>query len=233
MSSPAVAVNIIGEMRLRLCDQAHAAAGSRWIWAATILAPLAIMLGVAAQPWVSPGDLLRDPLAVAEMSTTCCKVYYGAISSLGVLLWASAAAVCLFAAAVLYTLARPLAEPVFMASAGLLTGLLTIDDLFLVHENVLPAFGVSEPVTYLAYGLCGLAYLLVSWREILRCRYGLLALAVVLLAASVVVDWFFHSDHPARIVIEDGAKLGGIFAWASFHMTAAWQCIVRKAGALR
>ncbi len=233
MSSTTAMAHIVGEVRATLRETVQATTYGPLIWALTLLPPLALMIGVAVQPWVDPGDLLRDPLAVAETVDRCCKVYHGAVSSLGVLLWAAAAAVCLFAAAVLYTLARPMAEVVFMASAGLLTGLFTVDDLFLVHDNILPAFGVSQPVTYAAYGLCGITYLLLSWRQILKCRYGLLAVAIALLAVSVVVDSLFHSDHPARILIEDGAKLGGIFAWASFHATAAWQLLVRSSRAVR
>lgn len=233
MSSTTVTADVVGEMRASLRETARAKTYGQLIWVLTLLPPLALMIGVAVQPWVAPGDLLRDPLAVAETIDGCCKVYHGAISSLGVLLWASATAVCLFAAFVLYTLARPMAEVGFMASAGLLTGLFTIDDLFLVHDNVLPAFGVAQPVTYAAYGLCGIIYLLLSWRQILKCRYGLLAVAIALLAVSVVVDSFFHSDNPARILIEDGAKFGGIFAWVSFHATAAWQLLVRSSGAVR
>ncbi len=233
MRSTTITANVISDMRATLQETARATAYGPLIWALTLLPPLALMIGVSAQPWVSPADLLRDPLAVAETITACCKVYHGAISNLGVLLWAAATAVCLFTAAVLYTRGRPTAEAAFMASAGLLTGLFTVDDLFLVHDNVLPAFGVSQPVTYAAYGLCGAAYLLLSWRQILKCRYGLLAAAIVLLAISVVVDSLFHSDAPVRILIEDGAKFGGIFAWASFHATAAWQLLMRNSGAVR
>ena len=188
--------------------------------------PVLFMAAVAAQPWIDPADLLRDPLAVAELrQPECCKVYYGAVSNLGVLLWASGAAICLFAAAVALTHWQRTREVVFLTSAGLLTGFLTIDDLFLVHENVLPAFGVSQPVTYGAYALLGLLYLAVSWREILRHNVFLLAAAVVLLGISAIIDWFFHSEHTLRIVLEDGAKLAGISAWISFHALAAWSIL--------
>lgn len=196
-----------------------------WIWPLSLLPPLLLMLGIAFQPWVAPGDLLRDPLAVAEMTENCCKVYFGAVSSAGVVVWSAGAAICLFAAIVLNTLGRAASKSVFMLSAGLFTGILAFDDLYLVHENVLPAFGVSQPVTYGAYGLLGLGYLALSWREILNHRFGLLAVAIVLLAISVVIDWFFHSDLALRILLEDGAKLCGIFAWTAFHAAAAWKAI--------
>lgn len=203
-------------------------AGGLWLWIFSLLPPFVLMLAVALQPWVAPGDLLRDPLAVAEMSETCCKVYFGAVSSLGVLVWSAGAAVCMFTAALIYRLRGVTADTIFMLSAGLLTAVMVIDDLYLVHENVLPALGVPQPITYAAYGLCGLIYVLLSWRRIMSARYVLLAAAIGLLATSVTIDWFFHSDHALRILLEDGAKLVGIFAWTAFHAAAAWALIVQN-----
>lgn len=194
-----------------------------WLSFLLLALPTLFIAAVALQPWVDPADLLRDPLAVAELrQPECCKVYYGAVSNLGVLIWMSGAAVCLFTAAVVLAQGLGARPVVFMTAAGLLTGFLAMDDLFLVHENVLPAFGVSEPVTYGAYAALGLVYLAVSWREILNHNVFLLAAAVLFLGTSVVIDWLFHSDHPLRIVLEDGAKLTGISAWVGFHVTAAW-----------
>ena len=204
-------IDLVGQLRVSL---------------ALLLAPLVFMVALVAQPWLDPALLLRDPLAVAELNlTTCCKVYYGAVSNMGVMLWVSGAAVCLFAAAVVSAARHLTGAVVFLVAGGLLTGFLAVDDLFLVHENVLPAFGVPELVTYGGYAVLGLVYLAVSWREILRHNIVLLALAVALLGTSVVVDWFFHSDHPMRIVVEDGAKLGGITAWVGFHLFAAWKIL--------
>lgn len=233
MNSPVVTVNQIAELRARLRAQSKSYDISRVIWLVTLVPPLVLMIGIALQPWVSPGDLLRDPLAVAEMSETCCKVYFGAVSSAGVLLWASGAAICVFAASVLAVSSRQIRQAIFLFSAGLLTGILVLDDLFLVHDNILPAFGVSQPAVYGTYALLCSAYILVSWRQILANRYGLLAVAIALFGASIKIDWLFHSDHPVRILLEDGAKLCGIFAWTSFHIIAAWQALTGRESAIR
>lgn len=198
-----------------------------WIWAITFFPPAILMVLVWLQPWVAPGDLLRDPLAVAEMHPDCCKVYYGAVSNLGVLTWTAGAAISLFAALILSSYGEQMKRIAFFLSAAFLTGFLAMDDLFLVHENVLPAFGVPEPVTYAAYASLGLAYLCVFWRNILENRYWMFIVAGGLLATSVTIDWFVHSDHPLRILLEDGAKLSGIFAWTTFHILAAISAITR------
>ncbi len=218
------------DVRRQLNRQSTSLATSLLIWLLTFVPPVILMLGVAFQPWVSPGDLLRDPLAVAEMTDNCCKVYFGAVSNLGIVLWMAGAAVCLFAAAVIVTADRTDVTARFLLAGGLLTGFLGFDDLFLVHENVLPAFGVPEVVTYGAYGLLGLSYLIFFWRQIFSNRFVMFGLAGGLLALSVTIDWFIHTDADWRILLEDGAKITGITAWISFHAIAAWSALDRYIG---
>lgn len=197
------------------------------VWLVSLLPPVVIMLAVAFQPWVPAGDLLRDPLAVAEMREDCCKVYFGAVSNLGILIWISGAAACLFGAAVLFARRQFSHGGLFLLSGGLFTGFLALDDMFLIHENVLPAFGVSQPVTYGAYGLLGLAYLAIGWRQIFANRFVLFGLAGGLLACSVMIDWLIHDESATRILLEDGAKLIGICAWTAFHALAAINLVLR------
>ncbi|MEM8688995.1 MAG: hypothetical protein AAGF81_16810, partial [Pseudomonadota bacterium] len=77
------------------------------IWFLAFVPATLLILGAAFQPWIDPADLFRDPLAVAELKgTACCKVYDGAISSLGIIGWMAPAAVSLFVAGVLMSLAQ-------------------------------------------------------------------------------------------------------------------------------
>ncbi len=201
-----------------------------WVWWAALIPAILVMSIVAFQPWVDPADLLRDPLAVAELKgSECCKVYDGLVSNLGVVLWMACAAICLFSASLIIAQRRKVAGyGAFLLAAGLFTGFLGFDDLFLVHENVLPAFGVPQPVTYAVYGLVAMAYLALSWRQIMENRYELLTAAIALLGTSVTIDWFIHSDLAWRIIAEDGAKFTGICLWTMFHATAAWQVLSRR-----
>lgn len=216
-------------------DALHAR-GSSWadgttvlIWLLALVPATLLIAGAAFQPWIDPADLFRDPLAVAELKgTACCKVYDGAISSLGIIGWMSSAAVCLFVATFFASLRdRPQGSVLFFLYAGLFTAFLGFDDLFLVHENVLPAFGVPEPVTYGAYAAIGVGYLATSWRLILANRFVLFGGAIALLATSVVIDWFLHSDNVWRLIMEDGAKFVGISMWLAFHVDAAWNLLTR------
>lgn len=197
----------------------------KWLAVAVVALPALFMFALAAQPFVDPADLLRDPLAVAELrQPECCKIYYGAVSSLGVLIMMSAAAICLFAA--LLSLSRQNNTAARMlAMAGLFTAWIALDDLFLVHENVLPAFGIPELVTYGMFAAYGLVYVALFWREILRHNFILFGIAGCFLATSVLIDFVFHNDSVVRLMVEDGSKLVGICAWAGFHVMAAWNML--------
>ena len=32
-----------------------------WVWFAALVPPVLLMVAIAYQPWIEPGDLLRDP----------------------------------------------------------------------------------------------------------------------------------------------------------------------------
>lgn len=192
------------------------------VYSLTFLPPLVLLLIVAIQPMVPIAYLMKDMLAVAELSKDqCCHVYYGLVSNVGILVWCACAAVCLFSALLLTVSKTEKADIIFLTFAGVLTGWLMLDDFFMVHEDVLPALGISELIAFIVYALLTLAYFASSWRLILKHRFILLVLAISLLGLSVVVDQLIHSEASMRIFIEDSAKLLGICAWSGFHIEAA------------
>ena len=202
--------------------QAHA-----WFYGLPSLLGALLLAAAWGQPWVPVADLLRDPLSVAEMSQDCCGLYYGALSNLGVLIWAGAAAACLFAGLLLAVVSGWSPAAVFLIYGGLLTGLLTVDDLFLLHDYVLPHFNVPQLLVYAVYAALALGYVALFARQILE--HGALAFLTAgsLLAISVGIDQVIHSDAPIRIFIEDGAKLMGIIVWTGFHVRTALTICVR------
>lgn len=187
---------------------------------------LLFITAVAIQPWVPPADLLRDPLAVAELSERCCKLYYGFVSTLGSLMWFMAAAICFFAGCLLYVIGQNRRRAVFMIAAALFTAWLGADDLFMVHDHVLPEFGVPQLLTYAVYGGLAFLHMVFFWREILQSRITVFLAAGFLLAMSVGIDAFIHNDHTLRIVMEDGAKLIGIALWGAFHIAAGFDYLL-------
>lgn len=156
---------------------------------------------------VPVGDLTRDPVAV-----TGGAVYIGFLSQTGIFFWAASAAVCLFTAHVLAR--RPDVAPArnFFFAAGLLSLLLGIDDVFLLHERLLPGLGIPELVVYGTYVALILLWL-VRYRGIMmRSEYVLLGMALAFFGISVMAD-ALNPDVPGRVLLEDGAKITGIVSW--------------------
>ena len=196
-----------------------------WVYAIAVLPPLLLCSAVLLQPWIPPADLFRDPLSVAHDAAAkgeCCHAYYGFISLLGGLLWSAAAAIALFAATVLFTRQTAPTAQRFLLSAGLLTGMLMIDDVFQGHEFVYPTlFGISEPVTVGVYAVLLASHLWYFRQRIIEVGPGLLVVALVAFAVSVLTDLFVSHEVVWQRGGEDGSKLLGISSWTAFHWRAA------------
>ncbi len=150
-------------------------------------------------------------------------MYVGLVSNLGVLLWCSCAAICLFSGAVICQGFSNRETCLFMVCSGLFTAMLLLDDLFMLHEEVFPDhLFIPQPLVFVAYGFITLAYLFRFRKTILATEYLLLILAVGFFAASVFVDLFVTPEefliagYPGRHIIEDGLKLFGIVTWTAY-----------------
>ena len=204
----------------------------------TTFAPALLLLLVSITQSHVPFEYLsKDPLTVAGMATAanadrkCCPAYYGLVSNVGILVWWSVATVCLFAGTLLI-LCRGDAvtrhDGTRLLAAGLFTGWLTLDDLFLVHEKVLPALGIPQLAVYGAYALMALAFAFYSRALIWNGRRAMFGLAIALLSTSVAIDVIVSQQSTASIILEDGAKLLGIVAWASFYIETATRLLLGK-----
>ncbi|QPC82007.1 hypothetical protein G4Y79_20305 [Phototrophicus methaneseepsis] len=173
--------------------------------------------------------------------------YTGFISNLGILIWMSAAAICYFTYLLLRSYPDHPARQ-FLLASSLLSFYLTVDDLFLLHDDVfLNYVGVSEPVVFTLYiVLVGIYFL--SFRHLLRrSEYVLMLLAAIFFFISLAVD-NLHELLPGvytalgdatgnpivvvdgvqkaatgtmsniRYLLEDGAKFLGIVAWSLFFV---------------
>lgn len=116
----------------------------------------------------------------------------------------------------------------FSLAAGLLTGWLAIDDLFMMHEIVLPAFGVPQGVVVGSIAVLALAYVVASWRIILTSDYWILLAGGIALVASIMIDQVYHSPLPALVYAEDGAKFFGIFCWGTYHIITVFYHVLRS-----
>ena len=148
-----------------------------------------------------------------------CHSQYGFVSTLGIMLWVTIAANALFLT--IFSLATRCGGAVFWlaVSAFFLNGWLALDDAFLLHETVLPAFGVPQNTVLAAYASLAVIYLVTNLRPLLKGDVWLLIIGGLALVASLAVDTLFHSLDPRLVLLEDSAKFFGLFCWTAFHVS--------------
>ncbi len=150
--------------------------------AAIIGLPLLALLA-ATRGLGLPGEaLLGDPATVMGQPP-----YIGLFSNIGVLAWWTAAVACLFAASLLPPL--PMVPRRMLLAAGLISALFAIDDMAMLHEQVLPRLtGIGENRIFACYGaaICWYAFQFRRQHRVLDA--ALLACTLLLLGSSAVVD---------------------------------------------
>ena len=195
----------------------------------SLLVALAALAAAAAtfQPFADPRLLFMDVIAGAQASGYCCRGYYGVMSSLGAVGWVLAAGVALFAALCLWTRSESATQYLPLAFGGALSLALCLDDMLLLHESILPGWGLQQEIVLAAYGLAGLVYAFVQ-RRILLLRDGtFLLLAYLLFSGSLAIDILLHSTQSLIVAAEDSLKFVGIYAWLAFHVDHAQRAVLK------
>lgn len=175
---------------------------------------LALTLWLAAQLGLPSTELLKDTLSV-----TGGPAHAGALSNVGAIGWTVIATLAGGAAALALSFDRRDPAGRYLLGAAALTGVLGVDDLFRVHDRIVPAMGVDEEVLMAFYGLAALV-LCWSCRRYLveRTPMAVLGLAALLFGVGIAVDLLWHSEGQLQQIAEDGLKLLGILMWGAFHL---------------
>lgn len=178
----------------------------------TYAAPLTVvgaLVVFSALSEYEPWYFTRDPASTAEH-----PFYLGWFSNIGIAVWVVAAAVPLFVARVL----GPVPGRGILVAGGTISTVFFLDDLYQLHETVIPYYvGVPQKLILAAYA-AGMLWFLYRFRtDILNGRSSILLSAVAFLGASVGIDLLEkHLALPMHHVFEDGAKFLGICGWAAF-----------------
>ena len=191
------------------------------------LAAIAALAAVAHVAGVPFSHVSRDPAtALGGPFVT------GYLSYLGACLWCAAAAIALFSA-LLVRGGRDEAGAGFFLATGLLSGLMLADDLFMVHDGLVPhLLGDVERWNLALYALLAAAYLVAFAPLVRRTCLPLLAAAGCAFAGSVLVDAsLIPVADSRRHLAEDGCKFLGIANWAAWVTTACLQRLRTRVGA--
>jgi hypothetical protein len=164
--------------------------------------------------------LVRDPAAL-----TGAPFHQGFLSNAGILLWAAAAAVALFAAMAIAADVRTSPWIWFVLSTAALSMFATLDDAYMLHEQVLPHGGIPEEVTLSAYVIAGIAYLYFFRALLVRTKLLLAILACAFIAVSTLLDMRYEMSTGWTIFLEEAAKFAGIACWLAFSWSASLTAI--------
>lgn len=190
-------------------------------WGIPALVLLVVMLIITGRTGIPMIYFTRDFAATLQA-----PVYVGLISNLGVLVWASAAAISLFSAMLERRRGRHPDVGRLLFFGGILCAILALDDLFLMHEVVFPLYlGIPEIGVYAGYFILVSTFFAVFSKTILRTRYTLLGIAMWFFAVSLAVD--FGSDIAgvnlaAEYSLEDWAKLFGIVFFCAYFASVSF-----------
>jgi hypothetical protein len=196
-----------------------------WIFLFVFFATMIVILGtyqVSVIKEVPPGFMTTDPLQTAEFPW-----YTGFLSNLGVILW-SISIGCAFSSAIILPNNRQVAH--FLIATGTLSIVLVIDDMFRLHDSILPSIlHVPEFLTFFAYGLLITIYLLSFYHIILSdVSFLLLAGALLILGVSIVYD-MVSPYSSMETFIKDSLKFFGIALWLAYNFVF----VVRKSKQIR
>jgi len=154
----------------------------------------------------------RDVAAINKTSP-----FIGFLSNIGILLWCITASICWTK---LYLQINQLSrfKQLFWFYSGLLSAVLLIDDLFMLHEHILPKkLFIPELIVYLLYIGSVSLYLIVFRRIILSLDYAIMGLALGFLGLSVISDMVLPQVG-LEFLFEDGLKIMGIVSWTYFYI---------------
>jgi hypothetical protein len=182
----------------------------------TAVLSLVIFLGIENN--IELDHFTQDPASI--MNT---PFYLGFFSYIGILFWCGAAMLCFFTNQILTKNKSNQNVRSFLLYSGLISTLLMFDDLFLLHEDVLPVyFHLPETIVYVIYINIIIFYLGFFRGELLRSEYIVLVIASGLIAISQFVD-SLPMPIPEDSFLEDAVKLFGIMTWFTYYARYCYQ----------
>lgn len=174
---------------------------------------LGTLLVIAFKSGVEPSDLTRDYSGVYHL-----EPYVGLISYLGIFFWITALALSWFAWRILDGVEGKERESLFFWWSGLITLILAIDDLFQLHEIIVPEYlGWPERSFYFMYLILLSIYTIKFHRILLNQHVLIISLAYFFFAVSMTFDVLFEMI-PFGTYFEDCFKFSGIVLWAYYFI---------------
>ena len=168
--------------------------------------------------YISNIHKIKLTLVIRDLAQTCgYPIGVGMISNIGILLWGAAASICLFTT---FSEIINRESSKLLLLGGLFSGLLCIDDFFLLHDRYIGPDFLN--LTYLAISIL----ILIRFKGLLR-KIGLfnLVISILFLGLSIffdgVIQQIFNQSYELTQLIEEWFKFLGIACWLNFWCKAS------------
>lgn len=191
-----------------------------WI-VATLGLLIAIFISINTE--IPLDNFTQDPNAQFEA-----PFYIGFFSNLGIMLWSAAFTICFYGAWRTNGKSDKRGQQ-FLIFSGLITMLMTLDDLFQLHELVFPQYlSISENMVYLTYLNIYMIYFIRFRRQLLNSDFIVLGISFFLLGLSTIID-ILPLPIEKDTFLEDAIKLLGAITWLIYFVRTADEVVEKNA----
>jgi hypothetical protein len=181
------------------------------VWLITLLS---LLLGIYASTVkdIPLESFTKDPTALMNA-----PFYLGFFSNVGIMIWSGAAMINFFVAYRIKDNPKEKENFLFILFSAFITLMMTLDDLFQLHEFVFPNyFSISDNAVYLTYMNIFLLYFIYFRKRLLASEFAILGLAFFFLGLSTIID-VLPLPIPKDTFLEDAIKLFGIVTWFIYY----------------
>ena len=192
------------------------------IWLITLLS---LLLGIYASTVkdIPLESFTKDPTALMNA-----PFYLGFFSNIGIMIWSGAAMINFFVAYQIKDNPKERENFLFILFSAFITLMMTLDDLFQLHEFVFPNyFSISDNAVYLTYMNIFLLYFIYFRKRLLASEFTVLGLAFFFLGVSTIID-VLPLPIPKDTFLEDAIKLFGIVTWFIYYFRTGNEVLSEK-----
>jgi len=193
------------------------------VWLITLLA---LLLGIYASTVkeIPLESFTKDPTALMNG-----PFYLGFFSNVGIMIWTGAAMINFFVAYRIKDDSKQRHNFLFILFSAFITLMMTLDDLFQLHEFVFPNyFSISDNAVYLTYMNIFLLYFIYFRKRLLESEFAILGLAFFFLGLSTIID-VLPLPIPKDTFLEDAIKLFGIVTWFIYYFRTGNEVLSNEA----
>lgn len=186
------------------------------IYLSFLITVAAIALIILLHTWknIPYGTLTRDPVQVLNVLP-----FYGFLSNIGIIFWSATVGVCIFS----LLINSNKKEFTFYILALVFTTLLLVDDCFMLHDVILPIFGINEIFLYVAYAFLAILFIIYFRSIVFHTPFYFLFISVIFLGLSVTIDVVVHYiEITNHYFYEDTAKFIGIVNWWIYFSSVSY-----------